>query len=544
MRRISMAEAPKTLDRDEQRLAELGYKQDLSRVWSGFSNFAISFTIISILAGCFTTYQQAWLYGGPVNISWGWPIIVGLIMFVALSMSELASAYPTAGGPYWWAYQLGGAGWSWFTGWFNVIGLIAIVASVDYAAAVFGSTLFNLWGVDVGVINWADGASLRDIFALFVVLLILHALVNIYSSHLVALLNNISVWWHLFGFAAIVLILIFVPDRHQSANFVFTETMNASGFDGGATSGLVFLLLVVPVGWLLTMYTETGYDASAHVAEETHDAEMAAAKGIWRAVLYSGILGYVVLLAITFAATDLKAIAAGIPPIGAGYAPTIFISAMSDGWAETVILLALVGQIFCGMACLTSCSRTFYAFSRDHAVPGWQLWAKVDKRHVPVYSVLICAVVALIITIPALKLNSLGYLWAFYAVTTAGTMGLYAAYVIPVYLRWRKGDSFQTGAWNLGAKYKWMNPIAVVWVIICLVAFSLPFYTQGLPWRDDFDWTWLNYGPILLFGVIILAGIWWLLGANKRYTGPVRTIEFDEAMRVLDDAKPAEAPGS
>src|SRR4249919_3392566 len=194
------------MDRDEQRLAELGYKQELSRVWSGFSNFAISFTIISILAGCFTTYQQAWLYGGPVNISWGWPIIVGLIMFVALSMSELASAYPTAGGPYWWAYQLGGAGWSWFTGWFNVIGLIAIVASVDYAAAVFGSTLFNLWGVNLGVINWADGASLRDIFALFVVLLIVHALVNIYSSHLVAMLNNISVWWHLFGFAAIVLI--------------------------------------------------------------------------------------------------------------------------------------------------------------------------------------------------------------------------------------------------------------------------------------------------------------------------------------------------
>src|SRR5262245_52940937 len=293
-----MADNPEIQSRDEQRLAELGYKQDLSRVWSGFSNFAISFTIISILAGCFTTYGQAWNYGGPINVSWGWPIILGLILLVALGMSELASAYPTAGGPYWWAHRLGGAGWSWFTGWFNVIGLIAVVASVDYAAALFASTLFNLWGLDLGFINFADGANVRDIFAVFLVLVVLHALVNIYSSHLVALFNNISVFWHLFGFAAILLILVFVPDRHQSVDFVFTQTINNSGFDGGSTAGAAFLFLVIPVGWLLTMYTITGYDASAHVAEETHEAEMAAAKGIWRSVLYSGVLGYVILLAL------------------------------------------------------------------------------------------------------------------------------------------------------------------------------------------------------------------------------------------------------
>ena len=109
--------------RDEEKLAELGYKQDLDRVWSSFSNFAISFTIISVLAGCFTTYGQAFNNGGPIAISWGWPIICALILTVAFSMSELASAYPTAGGPYWWAAKLGGPGWSWFTGWFNVIGL-------------------------------------------------------------------------------------------------------------------------------------------------------------------------------------------------------------------------------------------------------------------------------------------------------------------------------------------------------------------------------------------------------------------------------------
>ena len=129
--------ADQALDRDEQRLAELGYKQELDRGWSRFSNFAISFTIISVLAGCFTTYPQAWNLGGPIAISWGWPIVVLLILPVAFSMAEVAAAYPTAGGPYWWANDLGGPVWSWFTGWFNLLGLVAIVASVDWFCAQF-----------------------------------------------------------------------------------------------------------------------------------------------------------------------------------------------------------------------------------------------------------------------------------------------------------------------------------------------------------------------------------------------------------------------
>src|SRR5688572_14663819 len=138
-------------DRDERKLAELGYKQDLERAWSGFSNFAISFTIISVLAGCFTTFGQAWNNGGPIAISWGWPLICLLVLVVALCMAELASAYPTAGGPYWWAAKLGGPGWSWFTGWANVLGLVTVVASVDYGVATFASALLNRWSVVAGL---------------------------------------------------------------------------------------------------------------------------------------------------------------------------------------------------------------------------------------------------------------------------------------------------------------------------------------------------------------------------------------------------------
>src|SRR5882757_9744946 len=195
---------------DEQRLAELGYKQELERSWSGFQNFAISFTIISILAGCFTTYGQAWNNGGPVAISWGWPLISIPILIIGFCMSELVSAYPTAGGIYWWASKLGGAGWGWFTGWFNLIGQIAITAGIDYGAALFTDALLQLlWpGTFKG--------TPHEVIYVYAVILALHALMNIFSVKLVALLNDISVWWHCLGVLIIVGFLILKPDHHQS----------------------------------------------------------------------------------------------------------------------------------------------------------------------------------------------------------------------------------------------------------------------------------------------------------------------------------------
>ncbi len=267
-------------DDDETTLAQLGYKQTLQRGWSSFSNFAISFTIISVFAGCFTTYGQAWNNGGPIAISWGWPIICGLVLFVAFSMSELVSKYPTAGGIYYWASDLGGKTWGWFTGWFNLIGLVGVVASVIYASATFLDALLGMYGVNVFGMDFADNAHvLSETFVLFVVILALHAAINIFSSPLVALFNNVSVFWHVLGVAVVIAILIIVPDQHQSADFVFTKTINNSGFSDGSSGSLFFWLYVLPLGFLLTMYTQTGYDASAHISEETKGAAVGAAQG-------------------------------------------------------------------------------------------------------------------------------------------------------------------------------------------------------------------------------------------------------------------------
>jgi amino acid transporter len=518
-------------DDDSARLAELGYKQDLQRAWSSFSNFAISFTIISVLAGCFTTYFVAWNNGGPIAISWGWPIICGLILLVAFSMSELVSAYPTAGGIYWWASELGGKGWGWFTGWFNLVGLVGVVASVVYASAQFAYALFNLWGLDIGIINFGDTRHvLGETFFLFVLFLAIHSLINIYSSPLVALFNNISVGWHVVGVAVIIGILVFVPDRHQSADFVFTETINNSGFGDG-----MFWFYVLPLGFLLTMYTQTGYDASAHVSEETKGAALGAAKGVWRSVFWSGLIGWFVLLAITFAATDVDRINDPANGFGLGSSLAIFDTALGSGSAELVIAIATIGQLFCGMACLTSASRMCYAFSRDRAVPGWRMWTRLNHHRVPAFAVLFMATCAMVVTLPALKGDENNYTYAFFAVVSIAVIGLYIAYVLPVYLRWRKGDDFQPGPWTLGKKYKWVNPAACIWVAICVVIFILPQGPVGVPGRDEFDWKYVNYAPIAVGGVFAIVGIWWLVSARHSFTGPVRNIEFDDAAGVVDE---------
>ncbi len=531
----------KQLSSDEQRLAELGYEQELDRGWNKFTNFAISFSIISVLAGCFTLFYIGWNNGGPIAISIGWPVICLIILAVAVSMSEIASAFPTAGGPYWWAHKLGGPGWSWFTGWFNVLGLIGIVASVDYVLAFFATQLFGLWGWDFGFINFGDDQHIiSEIFWLFAVILALHAMINIFSHRLIALFTSISVWWHVAGAAIILGILIIVPDSHQSADFVFTGQINNSGFADGATDSLLYWVLVLPVGFLLTMYTETGYDASAHVAEETVGAEQAAAKGIWQSVASSAVIGWLLLLAFLFAATNVDAVNEGF-----GSVITVFTSAdMNQNWAEAILVIACIGQFFCGMACVTSCSRTFFAFSRDRATPGHRLWSRVSATGVPAMAVLGSCALAFLIVLPALFASETFVPpVAFFAVTAIGTIGLYIAYVIPVYLRWRAGDSFEPRSWTLGPRYKWINAIAVVFVVVMLVILCLPAYSNGVPWESDFDWSFLNYTPLVVALVFLGAGLAWVLGMNKRYQGPIRQIEFDEGMGITEE-KPADTSSS
>lgn len=533
------------MNADERRLAELGYKQELKRNWSGFSNFAISFSIISILAGCFTTFGQAWNNGGPIAISIGWPLISVFILIIGFCMSELVSAYPTSGGIYWWASKLGGAKAGYYTGWLNLIGLLAVIASVSYGCATF---------LDLALMSlsesWAAGYSLQRVFIMFILVLVAVSVLNIFSGHLMAVLNNVSVWWHVIGTAVIVVILVVLPEQHMSIGDMFTMRVNnTGGLDLGSTEGLGFWFVVLPLGFLLTQYTITGFDASAHLSEETQGAADGAAKGIWRSIFYSAIGGWILLLAFLYAVQDPEGVTAG----GGGVA-VIFAQALDAKWAGAVLLIAAIGQFFCSMACMTSTSRMTYAFSRDGAVPGAKYWAKLTKNQVPGNAVILAAVIGILITLPALVEVNIGteeapiiVPTAFYAVVSVAVIGLYLAFLVPIYLRWRAGDSFKQGPWNLGNKWKWMAPIACIEIVIVSVYFILPFTPAGTPgwlrWLNNspsaeeipFDWKFVNYAPILTLGALLLLWIGWHLSAKKWFTGPKMTIDLPAGVTSADE---------
>jgi amino acid transporter len=508
--------------KEEILLASLGYKQELSRSWSGFSNFAISFSVISILSGCFTTFSQAWNNGGPIAIAIGWPMISIFILIIGLSMAELASAYPTSGGIYWWAAKLGGPKAGFFAGWLNLIGLLAINASVAYGAATFLNIILGIYSPAYAT-GFLGGEAINQQFFLFVAIMVVITILNAFSSQIQATLNNISVWWHVFGAAIIIAVLLFNPAQHQTFNWVFTTRINNSGFSGGAT----YWLFVLPLGFLLTQYTITGFDASAHLSEETQGAHLMAAKGIWKSIFYSALGGYILLLAFLFAATNPAQVSSFDPavnPYGAGSVITILSGALSPRMFMAVMVISTVGQLFCAIACLTSCSRMLFAFSRDGAVPGHSKWAKVNKHQVPVNAVLLSAVIGIIMTLPALWKSPRGIPTAFYAVVSIGVIGLYLAFLIPIWLRWRHGDQFDQGEWNLGRHYKWMNLVAMIEIVVVCIYFIMPFEPAAVPGNAEFNWIAVNYAPVLVGIILIFLWLYWNFSAKHWFKGPRRTI--------------------
>ncbi|BDY31455.1 hypothetical protein hbim_05411 [Mycolicibacterium mageritense] len=513
---------------DDEMLAELGYKAELERSWSGFHNFAISFSVISILSGPFISFFIGWNNGGPMAISWGWPIVSALILVVGLCMGELVSAMPTSGGMYFWAAKLGSLRSSYFTGWLDFLGLLAIVAAVSYGAASFIDITLSAFSE-----TWAAGYSLTRVFLIFIGVLVIVTLLSIFSSHLLAIFNSISVWWHVVGVAAIIAILIIVPDHHASVSEVFTQRINNTGMFGGSTSGIGFLLLVLPLSVILPQFTVTGYDASCHMSEETVGAAGSAAKGIWQAILFSAIGGWILLLSFLFAVQDADAVSAG-----GGSVVTVLNQALGAPWIGIVLVVSTVGQCFCAMACMTSTTRMLFAFSRDGAVPGARFWTRLNSKGVPLYSVALVAVLAIVLTLPALvevDVNGAPVPVAFNAVVSIGVVGLYLAFAIPIYQRWRKGSAFKAGSWNLGRKYKWLCVIAFVEIGITTVIAMLPTSSGGVPWGESFEWKYVNYTPLVVGGTVLALWLAWQVRVKHTYTGPRSTINLPDGVRSADE---------
>ena len=234
---------------------------------------------------------------------------------------------------------------------------------------------------------------------------------------------------------------------------MFTERFNNSGFADGGTNNFAFWFAIVPFGFLLTQYTITGFDACAHLSEETASASKAAAKGIWQSIFYSVVGGYILLLCVVFAVPNGDDGNPDNAGVGAGGVAFIFNEALGSNWATVVLFISASAQFFCATSCMTSASRMTFAFSRDGAIPGSETLKKLSPKRVPVNAVVMVGISAAVVTLPALVEVNVGteeapliIPVAFFAVTSIAVIGLYLAFAVPIWLRRRMGDRFEPGS--------------------------------------------------------------------------------------------------
>ena len=494
---------------DVKDLHGLGYAQELYRTMGGFSNFAISFSIISILTGAVILYDYGLAWAGTAAVLIGWPLVTVFVLLIAASMGEIASAYPTAGGLYYWASKMKNKNWGWWTAWLNLIGQFAIVAGINWAAANFlNATIFTPILAKAGIVydnttvllGLGDKPILTGALVTMGVLMLVQLALNIAGINLVAILNQVSVWWHI-GIVAAVVILVFLvgkPDISGLTLFAIQPQDVAGSWanDIGPVSlkygpaisypiALAFLFSLLQANW-----TYTGYDASAHVAEETVGARMSSAWGVFLSVAVSAIVGFIFLLALTTHLPDLKTLfpatldATTTPPssqyyFGGGYAVIEILKYNLDsvvilGFGLGDVLLAgiAIAMAFCGLSSVAAAGRMLFAFSRDDGIPGSGWLKKVSHRfRTPANSLTAIVVVAWIFSVLAFYVGT-GV--AVVIITAISTIFLYAAYGVVIYLGATTTPWLDHRVWSLG---RWSRPIAwiaIVWVVVLMVLFSWP----------------------------------------------------------------------
>lgn len=512
---ISSENGISLVDSGQSRLNELGYKQELKRDLSMFANFAFSFSIISVLTGITTLYNTGLNSGGPVSLVYGWFVAGAFTMCIGCSMAEICSSYPTSGGLYYWSAKLAGPNWapfaSWLTGWFNIVGQWAVTTSVDFSLAQLIQVIILL---STGGKNGGGyEASKYVVIGLHGGILLLHAIINSLPISVLSFFGQIAAAWNLLGVCILMILIPSVATERASPKFVFTF-FNTDNGDGISSKVYIFVL-----GLLMSQYTLTGYDASAHMTEETRDADKNGPKGIISSIGISILFGWGYLLGITFAVTNIPFLLSEDNDAG-GYAiAQIFYQAFKNRYGSGVGGIVCLGVVavaifFCGMSSVTSNSRMAYAFSRDGAMPLSNLWHKVNKQEVPINAVWLSVFVSF-----CMALTSLGSLVAFQAMVSIATIGLYIAYALPIFFRVTLArKSFTPGPFNLGRYGVLVGWIAVLWVVTISVLFSLPV---SYPVSSET----LNYTPVAVAGLLILTVSSWVFSARHWFKGPITNVD-------------------
>jgi amino acid transporter len=475
---------------DEAQLRRLGYQQELARDLGGFSNFALSLSIICILAGGVTSFHLGFCSVGGAAIGLGWPLVCLFSLAVAATMAQVASAYPTAGGLYHWSSILGGKGWGWATAWFNLAGLVTVLAAINVGAYRFA---LGSIGPELG---WRIDPS-RDLGyqALAVVLITgSQAVINQRGIRLTAKLTDFSGYWILAVSAALVVFLLAFSRAIDPSRLI--SWTNYSGPRGaGVWPPTPSLAWLFALGALLPAYTITGFDASAHAAEETRHADRNVPRGIVRSVLVSGLAGWVLLSAAVLAIPDMDEAALQ----GEAIFPWIIQSRLPRPLAIALFGGIALAQYLCGLAALTSASRMAFAFARDGGLPFSSRLKAVDpRRRTPGVAIWATAAASVLFTV---------YSPVYSTITAVCTILLYVSYVLPTALGCLAyGRSWTTmGPWDVG---RWYRPLGAVSVLGCLSLIVI-----GMQPPNE-----LAFGVVAAFSASLALG-WWLW-ARPRFPGP------------------------
>ncbi|HVE38761.1 MAG TPA: amino acid permease [Planctomycetota bacterium] len=481
-------EKDRTLADDEVTLKSMGYAQELARRMSGFSNFAISLSIICILAGGITSFQMGFCTVGGASIGLCWPLVCLFSLMVALTMGQVASAFPTAGGLYHWASILGGKGWGWITAWFNLAGLITVLAAINAGTYDFF----------VGAFQIPTGAHPEAVKAVGICVITLsQAMFNHRGIRITTLLTDFSGWLILVVAALLTGFLLW-----KAPGLQLGRLLTFSNYTGEPGNGVVprteSIAWAFALGSLLPAYTITGFDASAHTSEETVGAAVNVPRGIVRSVLVSGLFGWAMLIAIVLAMPDLNAAAAQ----GNDVVPWTLRQALSPVLAKTFFVGIGVAQYLCGLATVTSASRMAYAFARDGGLPFSGALRHVSEAHrtpaVAIWTVSILAILFMVF-IP------------YATIAAVCAVFLYISYVLPTAIGFfTHGRSWTAmGPWQIG---RWYRPLAALSVVGCLALIVIGMQ----PPNQQAVW--------IVGGAFALLTLAWFGGVRRRFQGPPATV--------------------
>ena len=482
-------------DEDTKQLHSMGYAQELARSMGGFSNFAISFSIICILSGGINSLAQATSGAGGAAIGIGWPLGCLVSGVFAIAMAQIASAYPTAGGLYHWGSILGNRFTGWVTAWFNLLGLVTVLAAINVGTYYF---FLGAFGAHFGITD-----SMATLVVFLTVITGAMALVNHFGISLTAKLTDFS-GYLIFAtaLALTVACLFYAPIYEFGRLFTFSNYSGEAGANvwPQVSGGWVFAL-----GLLLPIYTITGYDASAHTAEETKKAAHSVPRGMVSSVWWSALFGYIMLCAFVLMLPNMDD--------AAKQGWNVFFWAM-DTQVNPTVKIALyaaifVSQLLCGLATVTSASRMIFAFSRDGGLPFSKALASVSPKYrTPVHAIWTGATLA-VLFVWAAKWLEAGGTPVYTVVVSCTVIFLFFSFAIPIALGlFAHGTSKwpAMGPWDLGPRvFKLFAVLSILAMVLIFVIGVQPPNAMALK---------------ITIGFLILTAIVWFAVENRRFQGP------------------------